>query len=153
MTKCYSLIGQSKWVNIWSCDQIKWRHPTFLKFFLQISVIYIHIINLKSHIFSMINRYNILQHCKTVNHLQGFVLQVINSFAMLQKFKDLSSTCKVSVNLVLLVHLIKFKTSQFICWHILTNYHSDCRIHFSNTTSTDRSPKNSPKTVRISRVF
>ena len=32
----------------------------------------------------MINRYNILQDCKTVNHLQGFVLQVINSFAMLQ---------------------------------------------------------------------
>ena len=41
--------------------------------------------------FSMINRYNILQHCKTVNHLKGKALKVINSFAMLQEGEVMSN--------------------------------------------------------------
>ena len=42
------------------------------------------VINYQNHMFFYDYWYNILQHCKTVNHLNGKTLKVINSFAMLK---------------------------------------------------------------------
>ena len=56
----------------------------------------VHIINLKSHIFSMIYRYNILQNCKSVNHLKGFaMLQDIIGLIMKKTcdFGSLTNAC------------------------------------------------------------
>ena len=76
----------------------------------------------------MINRYNILQHCKTVNHLQGFVLQVINSFAMLQDIILLimKKTCDFGS---LLLDLSTFKIHFTI--------DSDTFLHLTSHTQND----------------